>query len=120
MTFANRTNMSPVILHADLLDGQRDAAWAVGDGVSHGAVLESFVFDVVAQQLIVWAPPLNRELGDVRVVLIVVGTRHRDPLTRLSKQLYFTACRQRGMENHTGFHIQTWLVKISHRPFHDY
>lgn len=92
MSFAHRTNMSPIILHFDLLDGQRDAAGAVGDGVAHSAVLESLVFDVVTQQLVAWTPPLYRQLGDVSVVLIVVRTRQTDLLTRLTEHFYNTTC----------------------------
>lgn len=95
MSFAHRTNMSSKILHFDLLDGQRDAARAVADGVARSAVLESLVFDVVTQQLVAWTPPLYRQLRDVIVVLIVVQTRQRDPLIRLTEHLYNTACGQR-------------------------
>lgn len=72
MPFAHRTDMNPQIFHFDLLDDKTDAAGDVGDGVAHGAVLEGFVFDVVTQQLIVWTPPLHRQLRDVSVVFIVV------------------------------------------------
>lgn len=87
--------MNPEILHLDPLDGQRDAARGVDDGVARGAVLESFVFDVVTQQLVVRAPPLYRQLRDVSVVLIVVRTRQSDALTRLTQHSYNTAWRQK-------------------------
>lgn len=84
--------MSPKILHFDLLDDKTDAAGAVGDGVANSAVLESFVFDIVTQQLVVWTPPLYRQLRDMSVVLIVVRTRQSDLLTRLTEHFYNTTC----------------------------
>lgn len=87
--------MSPKILHFDPLDAQCDAAGAVGDGVAHRAVLESFVFDVVTQQLVAWTPPLHRQLRDVSVVLIVVRTRQSGLLARLTEHLYNTTCSQK-------------------------
>ncbi len=87
--------MSSKVLHVDVLDGQCDAARAVGDGVAGRAVLKSFMFDVMTQQLVVWAPPLNRQLRDLCVVLIVIRTRQRDALTRLTEKLQNTACRQK-------------------------
>ena len=98
MPFAHRTNVSPKVLHLDLLDAECDVAGGVGDGVAGGAVLESLVFDVVTQQLVVWAPPLYRQLRDVRVVFIVIRTGQRDPLTRLTDHLDNAAWRRR---NHT-------------------
>lgn len=95
MPFAHRTNMSPEVLHLDALDGQRDAAGAVADGVARSAVLEGFVFDVVTQQLVVWTPPLHGQLRDVCLVLIVIQTRQSDPLTGLTEHFGNTAWRQR-------------------------
>ena len=95
MAFAHRTNMRPKVLHLDLLDVERDAAGRVGDGVAGGAVLESLVFDVVTQQLVVWAPPLYRQLRDVRVVFIVIRTQQSHPLTRLTEHLHNTAWRRK-------------------------
>lgn len=87
--------MSSKILHPDVLDGQRDAAGAVGDAVARAALLELLVFDVVTQQLVVRAPPLDRQLRELCVVLIVIGTRQSDPLTRLTEHSLNTACRQK-------------------------
>lgn len=90
--------MSPKILHADVLDGECDAAGAVGDGVALGAVLVSFMFDVVTQQLVVWTPPLHGQLRDVCVVLIVVRTGKSDLLTLLTEHFHNAAWRQRSVK----------------------
>lgn len=95
MSFAHRTNVSPKVLRPDVVDGERDAAGAVGDAVAGGAVLESFVFDVVTQQLVVGAPPLHRQLGDVCLVLIVIGTGQRDGLAGPTEHSNHAAWRQR-------------------------
>lgn len=87
--------MSSEVLHPDVLDGQRDAAGAVGDAVARTALLELLVFDVVTQQLVVRAPPLDGQLRELSVVLIVIGTRQGDPLTRLTELSLNTACRQK-------------------------
>lgn len=95
MSFAHRTNVNAEVVHLDVLNGQSDAARAVGDGVSHGAVLESFMFDVVTQQLVVRVPPLHGQLGDVFVVLIVIGTLKSDPLTGTTRHSNNAACRHK-------------------------
>lgn len=71
--------MCAVVLHLDLLDGEKDAARRVGKAVAPGAVLEGLVLDVMTQQAsVLGPPPLYGQLGDLMVVLIAVRTRHGD------------------------------------------
>lgn len=95
MPFAHRTHVSPEVVRLGALDGQRDVAGPVGDGVARGAVLESFVFDVVTQQLVVRTPPLHGQLRDVSVVLIVVRTRQSHPLAGPTEHLHDAAWGQK-------------------------
>lgn len=95
MSFAHRANVSSEVLQPDASYGQRDAAGTVADAVTCTAVLEVFVFDVVTQQLVVRASPLDRQLRELCVVLIVIGTGQSDLLTRLTKHSHNTACRER-------------------------
>lgn len=92
MSFAHRADVSSKVLGPDPLDGERDAAGPVGDAVAVAAVLEGFVFDVVTQQLVVRTPPLHRQLRELRVVLIVIGTWQRDRLTGPTQNSDNTAC----------------------------
>lgn len=87
--------MSSEVIRPDALDGQRDVAGAVGDAVAGAALLERFVFDVVTQQLVVRAPPLHRQLRELCVVLIVIGTWQNDPLTGPTEHSHDAACTQK-------------------------
>lgn len=86
--------MSSEVLQPDASYGQRDAAGAVADAVTCTAVLELLVFDVVTQQIVVRASPLDRQLRELCVVLIVIGTGQSDLLTRLTKHSHNAACRE--------------------------
>lgn len=76
--------MGAVVLQPDLLDGEGDAAGPVGHVIALAAPLEAFMFDVVTQELVVGAPPLDGQLRERRAVLIRIETRQRDPMTWLA------------------------------------
>lgn len=77
--------MGAVVPQPDLLDGEGDAAGPVGHVIALAAPLEAFMLDVVTQELVVGAPPLDGQLRERRAVLIRIETRQRDPVTRLAE-----------------------------------
>ena len=88
VALADRAHMCAVVLRLDLLDGEQDAAGAVGEAVAPGAVLEGLVLDVMTQQPSPrGAPPLYGQLGDFPVVLVAVRARHGDGSARKSEEL---------------------------------
>lgn len=95
MSFAHGTHVGAEVVRRGALDGERDAAGAVGDAVARAALLERLVFDVVTQQLVAGAPPLDGQLGELGVVLIAIGTRQNDPLARLTEHFDGAACTQK-------------------------
>lgn len=76
--------MGAIVLQPDLLDGERDAAGPVGHVIALAAPLEAFMFDVVTQEPVVGAPPLDGQLRERRAVLIRIETRQRGPMTWLA------------------------------------
>lgn len=103
--------MSSEVLLLDAANDQRDVAGAVADAVAAAAALELLVFDVVTQQLVPWVPPLDRQLGELLVVLEVVGTRQADHVTRLGEHSNNAAWRH----EHAPWLCATLHLKI--RPF---
>lgn len=77
--------MGAEVLQPDLLNGEGDAAGPVGHVIALAALLETFMFDVVTQQLVVGAPPLDGQLRERRAVLIGIEARQRDPMTWLAE-----------------------------------
>lgn len=85
VSLADRTHVGAVVPQPDLLNGEGDAAGPVGHVIALAAPLEAFMLDVVTQELVVGAPPLDRQLRERRAVLVRIETRQRDPMTRLAE-----------------------------------
>lgn len=81
VSLAHRTHVGAEVLQLDPLNGEGDAAGPVGHVIALAAILETFMFDVVTQQLVVGAPPLDGQLRERRAVLIGIEARQRDPTT---------------------------------------
>lgn len=77
--------MGAVVLRPDPLNGEGDAAGPVGHVIALAAPLEAFVLDVVTQEPVVGAPPLDGQLRERRAVLIRIETRQRGPMTWLAE-----------------------------------
>lgn len=85
--------MSSKVPLLDIANDQCDVTRSVADAVVAAAALELLVFDVVTQQLILRVPPLDRQLGELLVILVVVGTRQADHVTWLGEHSNNTAWR---------------------------
>ena len=93
VALADRAHVCAVVLRSDLLDGEQDAARAVGEAVPPGAVLEGLVLDVMTQQPSPRGPPpLYGQLGDLPVVLVAVHARHGDGSAGESEELGHAVC----------------------------
>lgn len=92
MTLTHRAHMLPKVLLLHLLDDESDVSWCVQCWVALSAVPVVLMLDEMTEQLAFGALPLQRELLDLSMFLVVILTGHAEHLREWRAKLQGCRC----------------------------